>query len=92
MRSAFFALTVVGLACSIAACGGGSSSQSGQPASTAPAAQPAAAVVTDKNAYPVFVNPDEGADPSVPADKGGKGFTGEGWERFGPVLQAEQHQ
>src|SRR6185436_7093811 len=34
----------------------------------------------DKNAYPVFPNADAGADPAVPADQGGKGFTGEGWE------------
>jgi microcin C transport system substrate-binding protein len=37
-------------------------------------------VSADKNTYPVFLNPDEGADPSVPADQGGRGFTGEGWE------------
>ena len=42
--------------------------------------QPTAPVSADKNAYPVFPNADEGADPSVPADKGGKGFTGEGLE------------
>ena len=34
----------------------------------------------DKNAYPVFPNADSGADPSVPAEQGGRGFTGEGWE------------
>ena len=34
----------------------------------------------DKNAYPVFPNKDAGADPSVPAEQGGRGFTGEGWE------------
>ena len=37
-------------------------------------------VSTDKNAYPVFPNADAGADPSVPAEQGGRGFTGEGWE------------
>ena len=34
----------------------------------------------NKNDYPVFPNADAGADPSVTADQGGKGFTGEGWE------------
>ncbi len=34
----------------------------------------------NKDDYPVFPDLDAGADPSVPADQGGKGFTGEGWE------------
>src|SRR5688572_10997569 len=34
----------------------------------------------DKNAYPVFPDADSGADPSVPAEQGGRGFTGEGWQ------------
>ena len=34
----------------------------------------------NKADYPVFPNPDEGADPAVPAEQGGKGFTGDGWE------------
>lgn len=79
MRKAFLSLTVLALACSAAACGGGSEPSS-QQASAPAAAQPAAPVQTDKNAYPVFVSPDEGADPSVPAEQGGKGFTGEGWQ------------
>ena len=37
-------------------------------------------VSLDKNSYPVFPNADAGADPAVPAEQGGKGFTGEGWE------------
>ena len=37
-------------------------------------------MATDKNAYPVFPNADSGADPSVPAEQGGQGFTGQGWE------------
>ncbi len=37
-------------------------------------------VSLDKDSYPVFPRADEGADPSVPADKGGRGFTGEGWQ------------
>ena len=37
-------------------------------------------VSVDRNDYPVFPNADAGADPAVPAEQGGKGFTGEGWE------------
>jgi microcin C transport system substrate-binding protein len=80
LRHARISLTALALAFTVAACGGG-----GQPSQSAPAAgasgqQPAASVSTDKNSYPVFVNPDAGADPSVSAADGGKGFTGEGWE------------
>jgi microcin C transport system substrate-binding protein len=79
LRSAFFSLTALALACTVTACGGGGNQTGQAPASAAatPAAAPAA---TDKNAYPVFPNVDAGADPSVPAEQGGKGFTGEGWE------------
>jgi microcin C transport system substrate-binding protein len=34
----------------------------------------------NKEDYAVFPDPDSGADPSVPAEQGGKGFTGQGWE------------
>ena len=78
MRSACISLTSLLLACSIAACGGGT--QPGQAPAAAPAAQPSAPVSVDRNAYPVFASADEGADPAVPAAQGGKGFTGEGWE------------
>jgi microcin C transport system substrate-binding protein len=66
------ALTVL-----ISACGGGGplpAAQPGQPSAVR------AAVSLDKNAYPVFPDADAAADPSVPAELGGKGFTGEGWE------------
>src|SRR2546426_5417152 len=33
-----------------------------------------------KDDYPVFPDKDAGADAAVPAEQGGKGFTGEGWE------------
>ena len=42
--------------------------------------QPRGPVSLDKNDYPVFPDADAGADPSVSAEEGGKGFTGEGWE------------
>jgi microcin C transport system substrate-binding protein len=73
---AFFTLV---LAAAAAACGGGSGPASDQPAASA-ASTPAAPVSSDKNAYPVFLNVDDGADPSVSAEQGGKGFTGQGWE------------
>src|SRR5262245_9419057 len=44
------------------------------------AGAPAANVSMNKDDYPVFPNADAGADPSVPAEQGGKGFKGEGWE------------
>lgn len=62
------------------ACGGGSQPSSNQPGSTTTPATPRGPVSFDKNAYPVFPNADAGADPSVPAEQGGKGFTGKGWE------------
>jgi microcin C transport system substrate-binding protein len=37
-------------------------------------------VSTNREDYPVFPDADAGADPAVPAEQGGKGFTGEGWE------------
>ena len=59
-------------------CGGGSAPET-ERTGTAPAAG-ASTAATDKSAYPVFPNADSGADPAVPADQGGRGFTGEGWE------------
>jgi microcin C transport system substrate-binding protein len=65
----------------LAACGGGepaaTTAANDAPAAPAPNAAP---VSFDKNAYPVFPDADAGADPAVPAEQGGRGFTGEGWE------------
>jgi microcin C transport system substrate-binding protein len=61
-----------------AACGGGSTPPPENTVTT-PASSPSN-VSLDKNSYPVFPNADAGADPSVPAEQGGKGFTGEGWQ------------
>src|SRR5216684_5047975 len=41
---------------------------------------PTTPVSMNKDDYPVFPDADAGADPSVPAEQGGKGFKGEGWE------------
>ena len=49
---------------------------SGGPAPSAPAGP----VSMNKGDYPVFPDADAGAEPSVPAEQGGKGFTGKGWE------------
>src|SRR5690242_18975672 len=37
-------------------------------------------VSLNKDDYPVFPDADAAADPSVPAEQGGRGFKGEGWE------------
>jgi microcin C transport system substrate-binding protein len=63
----------------VAGCGGGSAPGPGSEGVSTPVAR-SGPVSTDKNDYPVFPNADAGADPSVPADQGGKGFTGKGWE------------
>src|SRR5438045_51874 len=62
----------------IAGCSHNSTSEnSGAPA---PSGGRASNVSLNKNDYPVFPSADAGADPAVPADQGGKGFTGEGWQ------------
>ena len=66
-----------------AACGGDSgpeAERTGVTPATGGGASPRANVSMDKNDYPVFPDADSGADPSVPAAQGGRGFTGEGWE------------
>ena len=75
----FVTLTlVVGLS---VACGGGSTPEEASPAPDAHrGATDGRQVAMDKTAYPVFPNADSGADPAVPAEQGGRGFTGEGWE------------
>jgi microcin C transport system substrate-binding protein len=42
--------------------------------------EPRGPVSMDRNDYPVFPDTDAGADPAVPAEEGGAGFTGEGWQ------------
>ena len=65
----------------IAACGGGTSNtQQPQASNTSAPAASRGNVSMDKNNYPVFPDTDAGADPAVPADQGGKGFKGEGWQ------------
>jgi len=59
---------------------GGSTTQPENSRSAATLAIDGRAVATDKSAYAVFPDADSGADPSVPAAQGGRGFTGEGWQ------------
>jgi microcin C transport system substrate-binding protein len=62
-----------------AACGGGSGPEA-ERTGTTPAGGDGSNAATDKNAYPVFPDADSGADPAVPAEQGGRGFTGQEWE------------
>ena len=65
------------LALVAASCGGGTVPA---PEQTSTAAAPSGAPVSlDKSTYPAFPDPDAGADPAIPAEQGGRGFTGEGW-------------
>jgi microcin C transport system substrate-binding protein len=67
------------LALGAVACGGGSAPSSEPTASTSAGAD-RSGVSLDKNDYPALPDVDAGADPSVPAEQGGRGFTGEGWQ------------
>lgn len=79
MRNLLARPAAIAAAMLLASCGGG---EPADPSATIAAAPPppSAPVSFDKNDYPVFPNADEGADSSVPAEQGGRGFTGEGWE------------
>jgi microcin C transport system substrate-binding protein len=78
LRNLFTFLATAAAASALVACGGGQPPQ--QPTGAAAPTQATAPVALDKDAYPVFPNADAGADPAVPAEQGGRGFTGEGWE------------
>lgn len=68
-----------GLALTVATGCGHGSAPAPSTEESAPAA-PSAPVSLNKADYAVFPDADAGADPSVPAEQGGKGFTGKGWE------------
>ena len=80
MRDPLFRSLVLSSLVAVTACGGGTSNQRQPQASnsSAPAAS-RANVSTNKADYPVFPDADAGADASVPAEQGGKGFKGDGW-------------
>jgi microcin C transport system substrate-binding protein len=80
LRLAGWLTGLVGVILIATACGGGPTpppANSTDPSS--PASNPSK-VSLDKNSYPVFPNADAGADPAVPAEQGGRGFKGNGWE------------
>src|SRR5712671_5355090 len=70
---------LLGVAFAVSSCGGGAPRQDAAPPASS-AAQAGRTVAVDKAAYPVFPDVDAGADPTVPPEQGGKGFTGTGWE------------
>src|SRR5688572_18462307 len=81
MRVVAKSTLIAGLLSLSVACGGGGGPEANRGGTTpASGGGPAANVNFDKNAYPVFPNADSGADPSVPAEQGGRGFKGEGWQ------------
>src|SRR6266571_2736445 len=81
MRTVSLHLLILISAVTAVACGGGTTNTQQTPASSGPAPTASRANVSmDKSSYPVFPNADAGADPSVPADQGGKGFKGDGWQ------------
>lgn len=69
---------IAALALGITGCGKSSNPAPGSD-STSPVT-PSGPVSTNKADYPVFPDADAGADPSVSAEQGGKGFAGKGWE------------
>jgi microcin C transport system substrate-binding protein len=74
-----------------AGCGGSKPAGPSEQAVSTPTA-PTTPVSMNKDDYPVFPDADAGADPAIPAEQGGKGFKGEGWEtntNFG--LQGDPH-
>lgn len=78
LRSLLPTLLLLAAAGGVSGCSRSSSPQE-EDASSAPAGR-SGPVSTNKDDYPVFPDADSGADPSVPAEQGGKGFKGEGWE------------
>jgi microcin C transport system substrate-binding protein len=76
LRPVFLLSTLAAFACG----GGTSNNQQSQSSSTTVPAANRGNVSMNKADYPVFPNADAGADPAVPAEQGGKGFKGEGWE------------
>ena len=79
MRTRLLVL-ITGLSLAITAGCGQRSAPTPETGSASEPAAPSAPVSLNKADYPVFPDADAGADPSVPAEQGGKGFTGKGWE------------
>jgi microcin C transport system substrate-binding protein len=77
MRASFILIVVLAMAMATG-CGNHSTQESG-PGPSTPVAH-TGPVSLNKADYPVFPDADAGADPAVPAEQGGKGFTGKGWK------------
>ena len=73
MRRRLNLMWVLGMALTLASCGG--SEPTGPAGPAAPTASNNDASL-NKDDYPVFPNADADADPAVSAEEGGKGFTG----------------
>jgi microcin C transport system substrate-binding protein len=76
MRKRSYLLCILGIGLLLVSCSGGDTPAGDGSAGTAGNSNAS----LNKEDYPVFPDADAGADPSVPADQGGKGFTGEGWD------------
>ena len=74
MKLLYYLLPVIFI---VTACG---ESSSESPKEIIRSSAPATTVSIDKSDYPVFPDADEGADPNVSAEEGGRGFMGEGWQ------------
>jgi microcin C transport system substrate-binding protein len=72
--------TLILVAAVVSACGRGDDRPAEAAAGGTYTASSPRDVPIDKSAYPVFPNPDAGADPTVPAEQGGRGFSGGGWQ------------
>jgi microcin C transport system substrate-binding protein len=72
-------LMIVTLAVALAAACSRKPSSESESTPSSPSA-PSKPVSMSKADYPVFPDAGAGADPSVSAEQGGKGFTGKGWE------------
>jgi len=77
MRLGYWVAGVVLAVAISASCGG---SETAGSAGSSASRVASGDVAMNKEAYGVFPDADAGADPSVPADAGGAGFTGEGWQ------------
>src|SRR5437868_14603653 len=71
---------MLGLSLTLGSCSKGSKPEAQNDPDISVPQKPAQPASINKTDYPVFPNADAGADPSVPAEQGGKGFDGKGWE------------
>jgi microcin C transport system substrate-binding protein len=80
MKRNVLVLTAALTAVFVAGCGKSSAPSPGSDSGVSTPVARTGPVSMNKDDYPVFPDADAGADPSVPAERGGKGFTGKGWE------------